>query len=365
MILHFRSFFNEIKKISLLFPGVWIKIGMQTYHQEDHVKTHKKTQIISILFILAVSAVSVCAQGARGVGRVRGTVRDIDGNPLPKVAIIAKNVQHNVDFKSATDKKGNWSLGGLGSGVYRIVAMLEGYETASHDMKVTQFSTQNEPVAFVLKKNQPAEPELLEKKGLDMTLYNEGIELLQKMDFKEALPRFVKFLEENPDLVEVNVNIGNCYKGMREYDSARISFQHVLDKINEDNGTLEGNETAAMALANIGEVYMEMEEFEKAREYLKQAMDVFPGEPTMAYKIGEIYFKRGDTDNGILYYKLAIEAKAEWGPPYRQLGYAYLNKAEYTLAVEAFKKYLEIEPDGAQAATVRNLLPQLEKMIKK
>jgi tetratricopeptide (TPR) repeat protein len=338
---------------------------MQAIRQEVHVKTRKNTQIISILFFLVATAAVVCAQGAIGIGRIRGTVNDVDGNPLPNVTLIAKNIEHNVDFKSVSDKKGQWSIGGLGSAQYRIVAMLEGYEPAAHDMKVTQFSSNNNPVDFVLKKNQSVESELTEEKKLVLTDYNEGLRLFGEMNYSEAMIRFEEFLQNNPDLIEVNINIGNCHKELREYDKAQFFYQLVIDKIREDKGTLEGNETAAKALANIGELYMEKEEFDKAREYLKQAVELFPGEPTMAYKVGEIYFKRGDTDNGIVYYKLAIEAKAGWGPPYRQLGYAYLNKGEYASAVEAFKKYLEIEPEGSQAATVRNLLPQIEKMIKK
>ena len=338
---------------------------MQAIHQEVHVKTRKNTQIISIFFLLAATAAVVCAQGARGTGRIRGTVNDVDGNPLPNVTLIAKNIEHNVDFKSVSDKRGQWSIGGLGSAQYRVVAALEGFETAAHDMKVSQFSSNNNPVDFVLKKIQSVESELSEEVKLDLTIYNEGLKFFEEMNYSEALIRFEEFLQNNPDLIEVNINIGNCYKGLREYEKARSFYQLVVDTIREDKGTLEGNETAAKALANIGELHMEKEEFDQAREYLKQAVELFPGEPTMAYKVGEIYFKRGDTDNGIVYYKLAIEAKADWGPPYRQLGYAYLNKGEYAEAVEAFKKYLEIEPEGSQAATVRNLLPQIEKMIKK
>lgn len=308
---------------------------------------------------------STFAQEGRGIGRVRGTVKDVDGNPLEGVEITALNIKFELSFKSESDKKGHWSVGGLGSGAYRFSASLEGYEPAVYDTKVTQNFMNNEVIELVMKKVEKIEILSGMDEPENRALFEEGMKLFEEEMFAEALSKFQDFLAKAPHLYQANINIGNCYKELREYDKALEAFKLVLHNIQRENGSLQGEETAALALASIGETYMDMEDFTAARDYLQQALDVYPQDPTIAYKIGEIYFKRGDTDNGIAYYQKAIEFKPDWGAPYRQLGYAYLNKGEYQKAVDAFNKYLEIDPGSAQAATVKALIPQIEGMIKK
>ena len=161
------------------------------------------------------------------------------------------------------------------------------------------------------------------------------------------------------------INIGNCHKELKQYDKAFASFQKVLDAVQAEKGSYEGDESAARALASSGETALQQGDFDKAAEFLKEAQGSMPDDETLAFNIGEIYFKQGDTENGIVYYLMASQIKADWGPPYRQLGYAYLNKGEYQLALDNFNKFLEVAPDAPQVATIKALIPNVENLIKK
>lgn len=327
-------------------------------------KKHVFLDVLVVLILLA-NAVDMPAQVGRGRGRVRGTVTDEAGNPIEGVKIVAEYLEAKVQFDSESDKNGNWAIGGLGSGNFRFVAMKEGYEPTHHDMKVSQVN-RNDIIDFVLKKVQAAAgdvPHLTDE--IDSSLLLEGNELFAAGQFSGALAVFQEFMEKNPSIYQVYINIGNCYKELAQYDEAFASFQKVLDRVKEEKGSYEGDENAARALASAGETALKQEDFDKAAEYLKQAQRSLPDDEALAFRIGEIYFKRADTDNGIVYYKLASEINPDWGPPYRQLGYAYLNKGEYQAALDSFRKYLEVDPDSPQAATVEALLPNLEKLIKK
>jgi tetratricopeptide (TPR) repeat protein len=93
-------------------------------------------------------------------------------------------------------------------------------------------------------------------------------------------------------------------------------------------------------------------------------VDNFPEDETLAFNVGEIYFKQGETDKAIEYFQLAVKIKESWAPPHRQLGYAYLNKGKYKLAVDCLKKFVELVPDDPQAENIKNLIPKLEELIK-
>ena len=95
-------------------------------------------------------------------------------------------------------------------------------------------------------------------------------------------------METNPDLYQVHINVGNCYKEMGELDSAIEAFQTILDKTKEEKGSYAGDQNAARALAGVGQIYIEKNDIDKAMDYLQQSFEIFPDDENMAFRIGEI-----------------------------------------------------------------------------
>lgn len=328
-----------------------------------------RSKNIFIIFIVSVVCLSLSlnlsAQQGRGKGRVRGNVQDEVGNPVEGAKIVAQHLRYKTTFTSESDEKGNWAVAGLGTGYFRITASKEGYGTVYHEMNVSQFSKRNPPLTFTLKKVQVAEMNMpaIEDEG-SVVLFEEGNDLYDQKKYAEAAAKFEEFIAKNPTVYQININIGNCYREMGEYDKAIEAYTKILDKVKEEKESIEGDESAARALAGLGETYIKQGDLEKAREYLKQAVDNFPEDETLAFNVGEIYFKQGETDKAIEYFLLAIKIKESWPPPHRQLGYAYLNKGKYRLAVDSLKKFVELAPDDPQAESIKNLIPKLEELIK-
>lgn len=326
----------------------------------------KNRFIVFLIFgmILCLS-LNLPAQQGRGIGRIHGTVQDVEGNPVEGVSIVAEHMEYGTTFESMSDKKGNWAIAGLGTGHFRITASKEGYGTVYHEMRVSQFSKSNPPVTFSIEKVQVASSGMPAiQDDTSIVVFEEGNQLFNQEKYSEAVPKFEEFLAKNPTIYQVNINIGNCYREMGEYEKAIEAYNKVLDKVMEEKGSYEGDDSSARALASIGETYVKQGDYSKANEYLKQAIDLLPNDETLAFNVGEIFFKQGETDKAIEYFKLSIQIKDNWGPPYRQLGYAYLNKGEYKLAVEALKKFLEVAPDDPLGETIRGLIPKLEELLK-
>lgn len=327
---------------------------------------HTRTLLLVIGLILGLTF-SLQAQEGRGRGRVRGTVQDTAGNFLEGVKIVAEHLQYGTTFESTSDDKGNWAVAGLGTGYFRFTATLEGYTPVYHEMRVSQFARNNPPIVFTLKKIEVAPisdmPAIEDDAAI--VLFEEGNMLFEQKKFAEAAVKFEEFLTKNPTVFQVNINIGNCYKEMGEYEKAIQAFNAVLEKVKEEKGSIEGDEGAARALASLGETYMKKGDLDKASEYLTQAIEMFPDDETLAFNIGEIYFQQQQTDKAIEYYAKAAQINGKWAPPHRQMGYAFLNKGDYRSAIDSFKKFLEVAPDDALAPTIANLIPKLEELIKK
>lgn len=328
---------------------------------------NKNTSVIPLVFLLSLSlTLTLFGQQGRGRGRLRGTVHDEAGNPIEGAKIVAQHLRYETTFESESNDKGHWAIAGLGTGFFGITASKEGYETTYLEMNVSQFSSKNPPLEFTLRKIQTTgvnKPAIQDEESIP--IFEEANELYEQKKYSEAVAKYKEFLEKNPTIYQVNINIGSCYQEMGEYDKAIEAYNEILNRVKEEKGSFEGDEGAARALTSLGASYIKKGDLEKAREYLKQAIDIFPGDETIPFNIGEIYFNQGETDKAIEYFKLAIQVNESWATPHQKLGYTYLNKGEYKLAVESLKKFLELAPDDPQAATIQNLILKLEELIKK
>jgi len=321
--------------------------------------------IVFIALIVCVS-ITLAAQQGRGKGRIKGTCVDEAGNPIEGVQITAQHLKYNTIFEGRSDENGNWAVAGLGTGYFRFTATMEGYGTTYHETSVSQFSQNNPAIDFTLKKidisPMTGMPSIEDQAAL--ALFEEGNQLFEEEKYAESVAKFEEFLQMNPAIFQVNLNIGNCYRQLKEYDKAIAAYQVILDKVMEEKDSFEGDEGAARALSSMGETYMLQGDLVKASEYLQQAMTLFPDDETLAFNVGEIFFNQAETDKAIEYFKKAIEIKEGWAPPYRQMGYAYLNKGEYQLAIDSLKKFLEYAPDDPRAPSIEALIPKLEELIK-
>lgn len=317
--------------------------------------------IFVIVCIISIPA-SLLSQEGTGRGRIKGVVTDEAGNPIEGVKIVA-TFTSGYAFKAKTDKKGKWAIAGMGTGLFRIMATKDGYQSVYIDKHVSQFK--NDPVYFTMKKIAPQPegmPKIDDVESLDA--FEEGTKLYEQEQYQEALVVFEEFLSKNPTVHQVRINIANCYRELGLYTEALAEYQKLLNAIKEEKGSLKGEKLAASILADIGSIYVCQGDLEKAGQYFQQSIDIDPNDERLAFNVAGICFKQGESDKAITYYKHAIEIRETWPRPYRQLGYAYLNKGKYKLALETFEKFLELDPENPQAQAIRDLIPSIKKLIK-
>jgi len=319
--------------------------------------------IIPTLVILgSFLALSTAAgQAGRGTARVNGTVVDEAGNPVPQAKIELVLIQ-NLEIKrdAITDKKGQWALMGLGTGMWRVTASAPDFEPASMDYNVKQLE-RNPVIALTLKKPSPSD----RPSGVDeasMGLIDQGNQLFNDKKFDEALAVFQELLVKNPTVYQIKLSIGDCYREKGEYDTALALYTEAAEAAL--TGEVSGKEIRAKSLARIGECYIKKGDFETAQNYFKQSIEAFPENEVLAYNVGEIYFSNQKLDEAINYFTLATQIKPDWSEAYYKLGLAYLNKTEYEKAQQSLNKFLELEPDTERSTSVKSILDYLGKIKK-
>ena len=303
--------------------------------------------LLVLAILLALLPTLLCAQAGRGKGRVRGTVKDEEGNPIAGAKIIADITRYETTFEAESDEKGRWAIMGMGTGAWRFTASKEGYLPAILNLQVSTLRS-NPPVDFVLKKATPAEVLGGSEETRELLLQAE--QNFNESKYDEALKAYQQVLAESPLIYQLHVNIGNCYLGMGEYDKAIAEYEVFLEQ----------EPDYSPVLSKLGEVYVRKGDFDTAMGYFQKVIELSPEDHTTYYNIAEIYFDSGEVDKAIEYYQKTVEINPDWGKGHLKLGYAYLNKGDNEQALLHFEKFLELEPDSPDAPLIKELISRIK-----
>jgi len=310
---------------------------------------------IIISFFLAGCA---WAQAGRGKGRLSGSVVDESQNGIPSAKIVCEFIENMELKKEATsNKKGEWAVLGLGTGMWKVTASKDGYIPSFSEVYVRQLE-RNPRVTLSLKKIEGGGA-LLKIQG-SLNMLEQANVLFKEQKYDEAISLMQQFLEQNPEAYQAYASIGDCYREKGDTEQALENYQKVLELAKEDEAM--GKEMTARALAGIGECYFKIQDFEKAQSYFEQSIEAYPENEILAYNVGEIYFSTQKIDEAIHYFTISTQIKPDWPLPYLKLGYVYLNKGDYSNAEANFKKFLEMDPNSPEAPTVQNILEYIAKI---
>ncbi|MDH7513845.1 MAG: tetratricopeptide repeat protein [Clostridiales bacterium] len=301
------------------------------------------------------------AQAGRGKGRQQGVILDEQGKPIASAKVVLELLTSERAIReTTTDKNGEWAFIGLGSGNWKVTASAEGYIPSTTTIFISQIE-KNPKMILKLKKPVVSKDAVITDEA-SLAYLEEATKLYNEKNFDAALVILEKFLAENPKAYQVQVLIGDCYREKGDFDKAIEFYTRAVEEAKTDEKM--GKEITVKGLAAIGDIYLRKGDIEKAQAFFKESIDTNPENETLAYNVGEIYFSNQKLDEAIHYFTIATQIKSTWSPPYYKLGLVYLNKAEYEKAKEAFKKFLELEPEGEQAAQAKNILEYLEKIKK-
>ena len=321
------------------------------------------TRIIRIIGFAALLAGLAAglgfAQAGHGVGRIGGVVLGPDGNPLAGVKVkIVFSQNDKMAYEQTTGKNGEWSFIGLGTGNWDFTAQAAGFLPQTKALYVSQLGV-NPKVTVTLQKLSAGTGGGIVADEATFAILEKGNQLFKEAKYDEAIAQYEDFLAKNPNLYQIQVSIGDCYREKGDFDKATEIYNKVLEQAKADPAL--GKEMTAKALSGIGNCYLKQGKLPEAQNFFKQSIENSPKDEILAYNVGEIYFSNQGYDDAIKYFDMATQIRPEWPDPYLKLGYVYLNKADNAKAIEKFEKFLTLEPDGERAALARNILNAVKK----
>lgn len=291
------------------------------------------------LGMLASSAV------AGGPVTVKGTVTDINGNPLRGVEVSAIAEGSDKSFTAQTKKNGQFSIKLDDFDLlYKLTFTKEDFEPASTEFVPgpEELSPLDVTLALV---------NLTEQRELAIPVFNEGVALLESGDNSAALEKFREASEIDPDFVAAANATAAIAMELENFKVAADAAEN-LARLQPENVT-------AISTAYFSELMLlDMERFIPSARRLADASPEVVSDEMLQH--ARVLFDNEELAGSRTLLELIIEKEPETAGAFLQLGLVCNMLGDSACAKDALGQYLELEPDGPDAATAQSLYDYLQ-----
>ncbi|MEM9752503.1 MAG: tetratricopeptide repeat protein [Planctomycetota bacterium] len=162
--------------------------------------------------------------------------------------------------------------------------------------------------------------------------------LVEQGRLDAALAEFGLALEDNPELIEAHLGMGNIYRQRGQNDIALRLFQQALDTDSTDN------EKRADAYYGIGITSQVLGQVNDAIRAYLQALVLDPTATEANRDLGTAYVQAGRPDYAIAYAKKATELNPDDQAAWCNLAAVYNLLGEYDEALRSYRLATELGP---------------------
>ncbi len=186
------------------------------------------------LRIVVVALVLGFAAEAAAQGRVRGVVRDRDGNGVEGAAVSAESLVSQASQTAVTDGQGRFTFIGLNRGEWLFVIDADGFEPVQGFVGIRSSGPATR-VTFTMDRDlfNPPAPEsgvLAGLKASDLVAaLDEADAQFDAGEYEAAIERYRDVLDEAPAMTSLHLNIGHAFLAQERPEEARAAFRLALD----------------------------------------------------------------------------------------------------------------------------------------
>ena len=353
----------------------------------------KPTKVLSslLLFLAYFSCLGTKPLLAQ-TGSLEGDVIGFDGTPMigVTVTIDRKDIKQHFEIKK-TDKKGHYFHAGLPVSLYRIGVVQDGKEIYFFDnIKVPLGDTAK--VDFNLKqeteraKGQPREMTKEEKEARAKQeeeskkhdtmkgRFDKGREYFAAKQYEQAAEEFKVAGELDATQHVVFANLAEAYKNLRKYDDAIQGYTKALEVLaaKQQSGKPEPQVESSYHM-NLALIYAMAGKMENALAETQKSTQLNPAMGSKAYyNLGATLVNGGKASEAVDAFKKSVEVDPNNADAQYQLGICLMSRAQTTPegkvlpapgTVEAFQKYLDLQPNGSNAAVAKDMITTLSATV--
>jgi tetratricopeptide (TPR) repeat protein len=357
-------------------------------------------------FIVLLAALSVPSAFAQASGTVKGVCKDQQGNPIADAVVVWVNQDNGQKYTLKTNKKGEYFSLGIAPGTYLVTLYKNADDIKANKelFHINKFPVQldENTLDFDLKKQaedtakgQGLTPEQIkqmqeqkekaEKEKATVGKLNEKLAAanaaMQAGDFDTAIAALndANQMDATRDLIWFKLGDASRLSAPKQSDPAEkqkrlqaaidayqkaIQIRQSADNSKDPNA----NKTLAAYYNNLAEAYAKSNKVDDAIKTYALAAQADPTNATQYYfNTGAVCTNAGRVDDAIAAFDKVIAADPNKADAYYWKGVNMIGKA--TLqgdkmvappgTAEAFQKYLELQPTGANADAAKQMLASI------
>jgi tetratricopeptide (TPR) repeat protein len=363
-----------------------------------------KKHFAVFVFVLLILGLCVPPGFAQASGTVKGVCKDTEGKPIVDAVLVWANQDNGQKFTLTTKKKGDYFSLGITPGTYNVILYKNaddvkankelshvfkfpvqlGENTLDIDLKKEmEDQAKGQGLTPEQAKQQLEAAEKVKRENTTIKSLNEKIvastTAMKAGDFETAITNMTEATQTDGTRDVLWALLGDAYRGSaaKQTDPAEktkrlqeslTDYQKAID-IKQKAMDVKKEPDDAKRLAgyynNLGEAFAKTGKSDDAVKAYTQAATLNPeGAAGYYYNAGAVLTNAGQVDAAIAAFDKCIAADPTKADAYYQKGVDLMGKAtlqgDKTIAapgtVEAFKKYLELAPNGPYAEVAKQML---------
>ncbi|HEY3124202.1 MAG TPA: tetratricopeptide repeat protein [Thermoanaerobaculia bacterium] len=310
-------------------------------------------QIFAALLTLLLAA----AAQAGTQGRATGKVVDSAGNPVEgaNITVTTPSIR-NFKLSVTTKKDGTYGfIVNDATMLYDLKIEKEGFVAVNlAKQKFSTIEITNVPPQTMLKPSEApsgkagaaavAAPSTSDQAAV---AYNAAVDLLNSGDKAGAEAKLKEAVAKNPDLPQAWQALAVLAHQNKDWAKTLEYGQKALD-LDPSATNLYGMMTDAAEKSG---------DKKAAADWRKKYDEANPDSPEILYNKGVEAYNKGKMKDAEAALSKAVEAKPDLAMGHFLLGMVSFNLNKKAAAREHLQKYLELDPNGKEAATAKELLP--------
>ncbi len=303
----------------------------------------------SLVFLIVALAFVATNAFAVGEGRMNGKILDATTKKPILDAVIKISAMEKLNFNTEVkgNKKGEWAFFALDATIkYKFVVSAPGYAPHEEVIKI--------PIGVATLKNFELKTGSAEGQQMVMTeradpavdAYNAGVVLVNSGDLKGAAAKFSEAVTIKPELTAGWIALAKMSEKLKDYPKAIEAANKVVEIDDEDS---EMWAVLARSYAATGD---------KAKAAAAEAK--LPKNAGALFNEAANVINKGNDTEGEKLLKQAIAADPKMAIAYYELGMIYVRSGKGPEAKTNLQKYLELEPNGKDAAVAKEMMSYIK-----
>jgi len=321
----------------------------------------KKTIAVFAALAVVGLAATASAQIWRGQGRAAGRVTDEAGNPIDGVTVKLFLPSSDGGLEVKSNKKGDWSAGGIASGAWQLDFNKEGYETRRITLDVEQMNPKP-PMMIVMKKSAP-DPNILVAAQMKT-----AAGLVGEKKFTEAQAIYAELMAKYPQAFQIELAIARAYhsEGATNKEAFAKEIEHLKKYLEKDPNNAEVKLLTGAEMIQVGNP-------EEGKAMLASVDDAVVKDPMVFVNVGINLMNQNKAKDALPFFEKAISRFPESPDAYYYRGITLIqlgttirpdNQAEGDKLLAGGKadlqKFVQMAPNAPEAPAAQKMLDALK-----